>query len=185
MKNYYQILEISENASPEIIEKAYRVLAKKYHPDVQPRDKLYWAEVNFKEITEAYQVLSNRELKKDYDMKLNAYNFQTQNYNYTQFTQQPDYSVSYSEPQEPVQKNTNYRFKRKKSNNTISSLNTEIISSLRDIISSIPHLIREQAKKPQKERSDSLKALILTILIVSIIIFIFIKIPFLNKLIFP
>ena len=34
MKNYYQILEVNENASYEVIEKAYKVLAKKYHPDI-------------------------------------------------------------------------------------------------------------------------------------------------------
>ena len=35
MKNYYEILQVNENASIEIIEKAYKVLAKKYHPDLQ------------------------------------------------------------------------------------------------------------------------------------------------------
>ena len=35
MKNYYEILQVNENASQEIIEKAYKVLAKKYHPDLQ------------------------------------------------------------------------------------------------------------------------------------------------------
>ena len=43
MKNYYEILEVSENASSEVIERAYKVLAKKYHPDTWPRDKLYFA----------------------------------------------------------------------------------------------------------------------------------------------
>ena len=35
MKNYYEILEVNENASKEVIDKAYKVLAKKYHPDLQ------------------------------------------------------------------------------------------------------------------------------------------------------
>ena len=39
MKNYYEILEVSENASDEIIDRAYRVLAKKYHPDPWPSSK--------------------------------------------------------------------------------------------------------------------------------------------------
>ena len=66
MKNYYEILEVSENASDEIIDRAYRVLAKKYHPDTWPSSKSYWAENKFKEITEAYQILSNPALRKKY-----------------------------------------------------------------------------------------------------------------------
>lgn len=185
MKNYYQILQISENASPEIIEKAYRVLAKKYHPDVQPRDKLYWAEVNFKEITEAYTVLSNKDLKREYDMKLNAYNFQTQNYNFTQNYQQQNYNNSSSEPYEETTQTARSKSKSTKPKSALNSLNEELISSVKEIIASIPNLIREHSKKPQKERSESIKALILTLIIVSIIIFIFIKVPFLNKLLFP
>lgn len=188
MKNYYQILEIGENASPEIIEKAYRVLAKKYHPDVQPRDKLYWAEVNFREISEAYQVLSNKELKREYDMKLNAYNFQKQNYNYSQFIQQPNYNNSRSESQNEEQQKSSSKLnksKSKKEKSAIKSLNREISTSLKEIVSNIPTLISDELKKPKGERSKDLKALALTIIIVSIIIFIFIKVPFLNKLIFP
>lgn len=39
MKNYYEILEVNENASKEVIDKAYKVLAKKYHPDLQEEKK--------------------------------------------------------------------------------------------------------------------------------------------------
>lgn len=70
MKNYYEILEIDVKASKEIIDKAFKVLAKKYHPDTQSEDKKEWAEAKFKEINEAYEVLSNENLKKDYDAEL-------------------------------------------------------------------------------------------------------------------
>ena len=66
-KNYYDILQVNKNASPEIIEKAYKILAKKYHPDLQPEDQKKQAEEILKEINEAYEVLSNPEKKKDYD----------------------------------------------------------------------------------------------------------------------
>lgn len=62
MKDYYQILGISKNASPEEIKKAYYKLAHKYHPDKGTGD-----EKKFKEINEAYQVLSDKEKRAQYD----------------------------------------------------------------------------------------------------------------------
>ena len=69
-KNYYEILEIDRNASPEIIDKAYKTLAKKYHPDLQDEAHKKESEEKFKIINEAYQVLSNPEQKDLYDQKL-------------------------------------------------------------------------------------------------------------------
>ena len=67
-KNYYDILQINKNASPEIIEKAYKTLAKKYHPDLQQTvEGKQGAEEILKEINEAYEVLSNPEKKLAYD----------------------------------------------------------------------------------------------------------------------
>lgn len=66
-KNYYDILQVNRNASPEIIEKAYKVLAKKYHPDLQEEAHKKEAEDILKEINEAYEVLSNPKKKQDYD----------------------------------------------------------------------------------------------------------------------
>jgi len=64
-KDYYGVLGLSKDASPDQIKKAYRKLALKYHPDKNPGDKK--AEDRFKEITEAYAVLSDPEKKKQYD----------------------------------------------------------------------------------------------------------------------
>jgi len=64
-KNFYDILGVSENASPEEIKKAFRTLAKKYHPDRNPGDKT--AEAKFKEISEAHETLSNSKKKAEYD----------------------------------------------------------------------------------------------------------------------
>ena len=63
--DYYKILEISKNASKKDIKKAYRKLARKYHPDLNPNNKE--AEKKFKEINEANEVLSNPENRKKYD----------------------------------------------------------------------------------------------------------------------
>lgn len=68
---WYEILEVSENASPEVIEKAYKVLVKKYHPDLQTGDSKAEAEKKMKQINEAYDILSNSEKRKEYDFELN------------------------------------------------------------------------------------------------------------------
>lgn len=71
METLYDILEVSRKASKEIIEKAYKTLAKKYHPDLQmtEEDKKI-AEEKMKKINEAYSVLGNEEKKAEYDYKL-------------------------------------------------------------------------------------------------------------------
>jgi len=63
--DYYKILGISKNASEDDIKKAYRKLARKYHPDLNPNDKQ--SEKKFKEINEANKVLSNPENRKKYN----------------------------------------------------------------------------------------------------------------------
>ena len=64
-RDYYEVLGVGRNADAKEIKKAYRKLAKKYHPDMNPGDKN--AEQKFKEVTEAYNVLSDTEKKKLYD----------------------------------------------------------------------------------------------------------------------
>ncbi len=64
-KDYYGILGVSRNASERELKQAYRRLARKYHPDVNPGDKS--AEARFKEINEAYEVLANKENRQKYD----------------------------------------------------------------------------------------------------------------------
>ena len=66
-KEYYKILGISENASTDAIKSAYRKLAKKYHPDMNPNDRK-GAEMKFKEMSEAYYVLGDDKRKQEYDM---------------------------------------------------------------------------------------------------------------------
>lgn len=70
MINYYEVLEVSQKASNEIIEKAYKVLAKKYHPDLQAEENKLVAKEKMQLINEAYEVLSNTEDRKSYDEKL-------------------------------------------------------------------------------------------------------------------
>lgn len=64
-KNYYDILGVKHDASEQEIKQAYRRLARKHHPDVNPGDKS--AEATFKQINEAYEVLSDKEKRAKYD----------------------------------------------------------------------------------------------------------------------
>lgn len=65
-KDLYSVLGVDEKAAPEELKKAYRKLAKKYHPDANPGDAR--AEERFKEISEAYDILGNAEKKSKYDL---------------------------------------------------------------------------------------------------------------------
>src|SRR5687768_17359221 len=65
MADYYEILEISREATPDEIKKAYRKKALQFHPDKNPGDSK--AEKKFKEISEAYEVLSDEKKRQIYD----------------------------------------------------------------------------------------------------------------------
>lgn len=64
-RDYYQLLDVPGDATPELIKQAFRKLARKYHPDVNPGNRA--AEENFKQIGEAYEVLSDPEKRAQYD----------------------------------------------------------------------------------------------------------------------
>lgn len=73
-KDYYEVLGVSKSSTNADIKKAYKKLAKKYHPDLNPNNKA--AEEKFKEINEAYEVLGDEEKRKKYDTFGQSYNFQ-------------------------------------------------------------------------------------------------------------
>ena len=64
-RDYYEVLGVEKNADDAALKKAYRALAKKYHPDVNPGDAE--AEKKFKEASEAYAILSDPEKRRQYD----------------------------------------------------------------------------------------------------------------------
>ena len=68
-QDYYELLGVSRTAAVKDIRAAYRKLARKYHPDLNPGDKS--AEEKFKQIQEAYEVLSDEIARRDYDINTN------------------------------------------------------------------------------------------------------------------
>ncbi|HXE80110.1 MAG TPA: DnaJ domain-containing protein [Vicinamibacterales bacterium] len=67
-KDYYEILQVSPNAEQETIQRLYRILAQRYHPDNNETGN----EARFRELTEAYTVLSNPETRARYDVAYHA-----------------------------------------------------------------------------------------------------------------
>lgn len=83
-KDYYKILGVDKKSNQEEIKSAYRKLAKKYHPDLNPNDEK--AQEKFKEINEAYEVLGDQSKRKQYDRFGSGYNFQGgQNFDPSQY----------------------------------------------------------------------------------------------------
>ena len=78
MKNYYEILEVDKNASEEVIEKAYKTLAKKYHPDLQNNSN---SQNKMQQINEAYEILSNDFKRREYDEKIQKQSVSVEEYN--------------------------------------------------------------------------------------------------------
>ena len=128
-ENYYEILEVSTKASPEIIKKAYITLVKKYHPDLQDDLKKEEYENKLKKITEAYEVLSDETKRKKYDLEL-------ENLNHIQSEQSNLHNVG------------NYSPDVKKSNNINSDAN-EQYSNLNNTNSNYENAYNEDLLKKQ------------------------------------
>ena len=133
-KNYYDILQINQNASPEIIEKAYKTLAKKYHPDLQEENNKKEAEEILKEINEAYEILSNPEKKALYDQNLR-----------NETISQEDYDKIYAQNEELKKKLSNLN------NNTAPSINLNSFNNSGSKESQLDQEYLDKIKKEQQE----------------------------------
>lgn len=203
MKNYYELLEVSEKASSEIIKKAYTTLVKKYHPDLQPDDKKKEAEEKIKEINEAYEILSNNEKREQYDKKLQIQKLKDEQIKYAKtninneyknnFYQNANHDTSSNKVTKKVirrpsikkQRNPNYS---KDYNNIINEIynnayneaynrayNQAYINSLKNMGYEIKYEITF------KEKIKLAFSAILTILVLCIICFILWQIPFIKN----
>lgn len=169
MKNYYNILEVSENASKEIIEKAYKVLVMRYHPDLQANNPK--AEAKIREINEAYSVLSDSFMREQYDKELKKEREKLNKDNYDELI----YGRLYRDKERQ-------RFQEKEQEHikTYNNTKKETIGSYKGIIEIIKSIFEFKSKigNIKEIRSINILALILTILIIICIGLILYCIPF-------
>lgn len=194
MKNYYDILEVNRKASKEVIEKAYKVLVKKYHPDLYTGEKQKYAEKKIKDINEAYGVLSDEFLKEQYDSELEKE---------IEKMYQKKYSTINNEREE-LQNNNTYKSKEEKNNvnnrdnsyirnnangrkqNTNENLSNQEYRKKMGTFSGVIELTRELYKnKPKRDElkkvtQNDIIAIILTIIVIILIGILLWFLPFTN-----
>ena len=177
MKNYYEILEVNERASQEIIEKAYKILVKKYHPDLYTGEERLYAEQKVRELNEAYQVLSDDFLKSQYDLELkktkdeNRYEFQYGTNNRTENKRTT--SRNDMEKNENSSKSAmNFKWKNKengsKNKNNVGTIGS-MVGLLKELIKVVPHKGELKREKSKEESKLDLVAFGLTIVCLIII----------------
>jgi len=175
-KNYYELLEVNENASKEVIEKAYRVLAKRYHPDVQPRENLLQAEEEFKQIALAYSVLSDPESRIVYDFE-NGFTNSKKEY-------QNRYDQLYIE-QEKLKEELSSLKSNSAEPTPTKNKRPYNLGTFKTSLKSIAQGLYNETSKNNQYRNKNIKALILTIIFMTVLIFVFWNIPFIRNFLFP
>lgn len=172
MKNYYKILQVDKDASPEIIKVAYKLLVKKNHPDLKEGEDKKNAEEKIKEINEAYDVLSNSVKKSEYDQSIINENVSQEQYNFIlnenmNLKKELNYFHNlYNRNNYYKQKNTNMYNENINQNTSNDEINNN--SKFKSIFNNL---------------NENIKTLI-AIVITFLIIFFVIKIPFLYSLVF-
>lgn len=176
MKNYYEILQVNKNASPEIIKVAYKLLVKKNHPDLKEGAEKQIAEEKIKEINEAYDVLSDPSKKDEYDATLVNDSITQEQYNLilneninlkkelNYFHNLYNRNINYNKPYSNMYNNKN-TYSNAYTNNSHINTNSNTYE-----------------KKEHLEPKEKLKTLI-AIILTFLILYILYKIPFINSFI--
>lgn len=180
-KTLYEILEVSEKASPEVIEKAYKVLVKKYHPDLQKESDKKNAEVMMKKINEAYEVLQDAQKRMEYDNNLeeirkeeiekNSGNYNLENNNYNNL------DINYHEKQKVELEKQLREEEIKRRMQMQENLNMEYQNAYENYLRSLGYRIKKRWTK------EKIRDLFITILIIVVIFAILWIIPPTNKII--
>lgn len=136
MKNYYEILEVDKNASQEVIEKAYKALAKKYHPDLQQGIKKQEYAEKMKKINEAYDVLSDRFKREQYNQEL-------------QSKQEQNQTISKEEQERIIQENYALKQQLNKIGNNRNNYNNQPMDE--GSIINMSRVLEQQIKTAQRQ----------------------------------
>lgn len=131
-KNLYEILEVSSDASVLTIKAAYRKLVRKYHPDLNRGND--FCVKKFMEISEAYEILSNSEMKKNYDILRGFYKEKSQ--------------VKYNEAEKAYKETTNE--KKQNSEDGFSTILNDILEGFRKTTSSSKDKFKNKQTRPEK-----------------------------------
>ena len=177
MKDYYGILEVNEKASQEIIEKAYKTLVKKYHPDLYSSVQKREAEMKLKDINEAYNILSDSFLRAQYDLELQKERTRAQ----TSRNVSEENTQNYK--QNAIQKrNENISGNRRKKAKTQYVRNKSNVGTIFGIADLVKDLWTNRPQKRERKKMNKTDwiAIGLTIVVVFIIGVILWFIPFTN-----
>ena len=177
MKDYYEILEVNEKASSEIIEKAYKTLVKKYHPDLYSTVEKKEAETKLKDINETYQILSDSFLRSQYELELQKEKNRVKNKK-----KETKKKIENSQNIENNQEKTN-RFRNKKSNSEQTYVrNKNNVGTIFGIIDLVQEMWKNKPQGIEKKKMNQKDwlAIGLTIIAVLVIGILLWFIPFTN-----
>ena len=174
MKDYYGILEVNSNASDEIIEKAYKTLVKKYHPDLYSSVQKIEAEKRLKDINEAYHILSDKFLRSQYDLELQKEKEQKMKEHYINNDTQKSNRANDRRQNKVTHKENKTQITYEKRKNNVGTI-LGIVDLIKDLWANKP----EKSERKKMERIDW-KALGLTIVALIVIGVILWFIPFTN-----
>lgn len=185
-KNYYDILEVNKNASPEIIEKAYKTLIKKYHPDLQENKLKNEYEEKIKKINEAYEILSDTEKRRIYNLNLKNTEFSIDDYN-NLYNENFNLKKEINYLKNKINNNSYNNLQKNTYDNSLNNIENEINKKINNAVNKayydayIQDLKNRGYKIKYKKTLRDFIALILTLLIITLISFILWHIPFINN----
>lgn len=156
MKNYYDLLEVNPKASKEIIEKAYRVLIKKYHPDLYQGEERIYAENKSKDLNEAYRVLSDDFLREQYDIELQK----EKQFNNKNVSNNRNNNVNNQEKKEQEEKNQENTEEKKYKVGTVMSM----VDLVKNVFKK-----RNKSEGPREIKKEDKMAAIITLIIVVVL----------------
>ena len=176
MKDYYGILEVNEKASPEIIDKAYKTLVKKYHPDLYSSIEKIEADKKLQDINEAYHILSDHFLRSQYDLELQRERMRSQEKQREEIQAESTYQ---NENKTWNAKQLKHKKQRNKKENVKTKNHVGTVLGLADVVKALWENRPERTEKRKMNQKDWL-AFGLTILALLIISTILWFIPFTN-----